>query len=867
MSSSSNLPFERLRGRENYGVWRIGAKAHLVTKGLFDEMKKDVADLKEDTAKRSNEKCLAELTLLMDSSVYTYIEDCKTAKEAWNALAKAFEDSGAVRKVTLLKQWITLKLSDFESMQDYVNECLILRSRVKSAGFEIDEKVAGSIMLCGLPDSFKSLVMGVEAKSDDITVDYVKNILLQEIDFRGGGETAMAVKNRKSGKNKPHKSVKCYDCQGNHYRNKCPLRKKNGSNDGEKSNVVLYSAFMTRGNSSNHNWIIDSGATAHMTYNKTILTDKVRAENSDVKVANNERLSIECVGKVKQKINNDGQMNEIVLENVQYIPDICENLLSVSQIVKKGNKVLFDINGVKIFDSNKKVVATGSLVDNMFKLNVVRDNYALSAKCDIDMFNLWHRRLGHASVGKLNILLHTNMSPNDLKCVVCCEGKQSRKPFVSNEKTARSLLELVHTDVCGPITPRSIGGARYFIIFIDDYSKKVFVYVMKSKSEAVSKFINFKNFVENQTGSSLKILRSDGGKEYDNNNMNKFCADNGIKYEKTAPYSPQQNGVAERTNRTIIEKVRCMLFDTHMSKGFWAEAVFSAVQIINVLPNSSIENKIPNELWYGKKCDVSNFKVFGAKAMVMIPYEKRKKLDKKSIECVFLRNADDAKAYRLYNKKTKKTVVSRDVVFFENECDRVNDIPSEYQPFIESTEEACEEIADSGGIDGNTLNESEIENTVVNGNTTNNSEIDDTFLDATMSGENDEPNANSTIVSTSAAVNNENIESSIESQSIAESEVSTVDNERLDPTYTTRAQMPINPEPPRTRSNFPTSLLNLHVAFLATEPKTYKQAVECDENVKWIAAMKEEYQSLVKNNTWKLVDKPKDRNIVDNRWI
>lgn len=128
----AQLPIQRLKGRENFATWRVGAKAHLITKGVWPEMLVDVAAL-TDAAKRSaNERALAELTLLLDSSVYSYIEDCKTAKEAWNALMKTFEDSGVVRKVSLLKQWISLKLSDHESMQDYDKEKKPKRSLYKS---------------------------------------------------------------------------------------------------------------------------------------------------------------------------------------------------------------------------------------------------------------------------------------------------------------------------------------------------------------------------------------------------------------------------------------------------------------------------------------------------------------------------------------------------------------------------------------------------------------------------------------------------------------------------------------------------------------------------------------------------------------
>lgn len=193
------------------------------------------------------------------------------------------------------------------------------------------------------------------------------------------------------------------------------------------------------------------------------------------------------------------------------------------------------------------------------------------------------------------------MKTSDFKCVTCVEGKQTRKSFISEGSRAKDLLELIHSDVCGPISPQSIGGAKYFVTFIDDYSKKVFVYTMKAKSEVYSKVVNYKNFAEKQLNKSIKTLRNDGGMEYMNKQMHVFLSKNGIKHEKGATYPPQQNGVSERMDRTLIERLRCLLFEANMTKGFWAEAIFAAVEIINVLPKSSIGNKSPDELWFGKK--------------------------------------------------------------------------------------------------------------------------------------------------------------------------------------------------------------------------------------------------------------------------
>lgn len=136
--------------------------------------------------------------------------------------------------------------------------------------------------------------------------------------------------------------------------------------------------------------------------------------------------------------------------------------------------------------------------------------------------------------------------------------------------------------------------------------------------------MQFKTFAETQLNKKIKILRSDNGTEYINNVFEKYQIAQGFKHEKSAPYSVQQNGLAERMNRTIIEKVRCMLIEANMTKGFWAEAVHAAADIINILPNRANGNRSPDEVWFKKKPSIEMFRVFGCKTMVMVPKEKEK---------------------------------------------------------------------------------------------------------------------------------------------------------------------------------------------------------------------------------------------------
>lgn len=235
--------FERLRGRENFSEWKVGARAYLTSKGHYNDCITSLAESANATQKTANERALAELTLLLDPSLYSYIWDAKQAKEAWDSLIAVFEDKGAIRKVSLLKQWISLKSDDCSSVHDYVNKNVAVRAKVKNAGFNISDEIAGCILLCGLSEKYDPLIMSMEAK-DTITLDSVKNMLLQTVDINSSSENAMSVKKiaKKSKKGKKErKPVKCYECDGPHFKNKCPNLNRGRS---EKSDIVLYASLV-----------------------------------------------------------------------------------------------------------------------------------------------------------------------------------------------------------------------------------------------------------------------------------------------------------------------------------------------------------------------------------------------------------------------------------------------------------------------------------------------------------------------------------------------------------------------------------------------------------------------------------------------
>lgn len=202
--NSQHLAFERLKGRENFAEWKTGAKAYLISRGHWDSITTKLAEDATPAVKLANRKALAEMTLLLEPTLYSYIEEIVEAKDAWDSLLKIFEDKGAARKATLLKQWISLKSNDCSSIYEYVNKSVSLRAKVKTAGFEIAEEIAGSILLCGLSE--KPLIMSMEVK-EDLTLDHVKNTLLQSVDS-DGGESATALSAQKQNKKKFNKNKK-----------------------------------------------------------------------------------------------------------------------------------------------------------------------------------------------------------------------------------------------------------------------------------------------------------------------------------------------------------------------------------------------------------------------------------------------------------------------------------------------------------------------------------------------------------------------------------------------------------------------------------------------------------------------------------
>ena len=379
-------------------------------------------------------------------------------------------------------------------------------------------------------------------------------------------------------------------------------------------------ALFTKSNTRDH-WILDSGTTCHMC-NKKGLFSHFEALQTPLKVTLGDGRNLQAIGHGKVALLTNlphNQVKKCTLHDVLLVPDLAYNLLNIPSGSKRGKETKFSEMTCEIRDSMSKVIATGHREGSLYYLD--HDGPIHQACMSSDQRGskgtTWHRRFGHLGTQSLQELVKRKMVKGldfDLKqelsfCESCVQGKSHRLPFQQSEKRTNHPLELIHSDVCGKIGTKSLGGGEYFVTFLDDHTRYVWVYILKQKSEVFRCFREWKALVEKSSGRKIKIFRSDNGGEYTSTEFGTYLTKEGIKQELTIPHSPQQNGAAERLNRTLIEGVRTMLADSKLPHRFWAEALSTCVYLRNRSPTKVLEGITPYEAWSGVKPDVSLLRV------------------------------------------------------------------------------------------------------------------------------------------------------------------------------------------------------------------------------------------------------------------
>ena len=324
-------------------------------------------------------------------------------------------------------------------------------------------------------------------------------------------------------------------------------------------------------------WIIDSACTSHMTFDRSSFVSYEELTNTSVEMGTKDRTRIAGRGNIVVDIDVEGRATKCVLKDVLHVPEFEYSLISVNTVDVQGVSTLFENRRCHMF-KNKKTLLTGTLKGSLYILDEAKvgssskdtPNVAALSKDHMPPLYLWHERLAHVNkqgivnMARNNVVegLKLSWTKDDRVCRSCVVGKIPRSliPKSRSSERATELLELVHSDVCGPMQVPSLGGARYFVSFIDDHSEWATVFTMRRKSEVFDKYKTFEHFAQRQTGRKVRTLRTDRGGEYMSKEFDEHLTENGIAHQFSTVESPFQNGVSERLNRTLMDLVRSMLF-------------------------------------------------------------------------------------------------------------------------------------------------------------------------------------------------------------------------------------------------------------------------------------------------------------------
>lgn len=903
---------------DNYGSWSFTMEAYLKMEKVWDVIVKEKEELigLEPQDRNQVEAYKVELDKYLDRqekaynlivlnctvSQHVHIKNTRLGSEAWNLLKDHHQPNTLNCQLRIMKRLFRKELQQGASMKDHLDEMMEMFTSLDNYGTDFKENIRVAILLTSLNEDYDNLVSGIEAWSaSSRTLSNISKKLIEEwerkmdveqkkshtkhggMDKYGSGTSAMARYTGTVPKG-DHAFAKrggftCHYCgEPGHFRFECPKKKidlrtvieqkkadanKKNSNSGEMySSAVLFK--LNQVETLSRNWLVDSGASCHMSANNELFNDMNESPIQEVFIGNGDPIVVKGVGDVSLRISNLDTRKTYTVRDTLYVPSLVDNLLSVSKMDQKGMTVKFEDSSCYVRTKGEKYFKIASLENGVYRViaDMEQVKTVIVEEDDQLCVHQWHLKLAHRNLYDIKkmherkLISMKNCEHSDI-CEDCIKGKMSRKPFPKTATPTEEALDCIVSDVCGPLSTQSIGANKYFVTFIDLYSKYGEVRFIKKKSEVTRVTINFINKLKTQMGRKPKILRTDRGLEYLNTELQNFLEKEGIQTQCTVGYAPEQNGVAERKNRTLMEAARSMLSSASLPKQFWAEAVDTANYVLNRIPDKAT-GITPYEKFLKKKPRLDQFHEFGEDVYVMIPHEKRRKLDNKAVKMKFIGYDNAAKGFRLTDENYK-IHINREVTF----CGTNNE-------FKRKGTGRNVELNDRSQLSVNTHPEED-------------DDEDSWWFGVVNSGgssvhENQEQNPNSN--------QEQNLNSNQEQH---EDPFFGFENENEDvsmeePFFGFEDEQEIDQQPEivqfhelrrSTRSNFgvkPRHLNDYQLNMVQErndlfEPKNYEEAMTCKNSQKWLEAMLEELRSIEDNDTWKKLQLPPGRKAIGCKWV
>lgn len=887
---------------ERYSSWKLRVRALLSELGAIKVIDEDKPQKEDNEWNKCEHVAKSVIIEYLADSFLCFAKPGDSAKDIFKSLDSIYERKSIATQLALRKKLLGLKLSGDTTLVKHFTVFDDLIAELMAAGAKLDEADKVAHLLLSLPPSYNGVITAIETLSEDnLTLSFVKTRLFDEevkllnenrdtsakVLFaekkteykqnRNFNKLRLTNKYKKQNLKKRQNDQKCFHCgRKGHLIKNCFYYKRNMNNKEKKQSAVQdnqatsYSAstsgiaFMVGNYSKDYqkygdeiSFILDSGATDHIINRDDIYkfsevlkdTRKIGVAKNDVYIEATKRGTIDV-------ITNTGI--SLTLLNVLYCPEAPHSILSVSRMIEAGLIVKFKVTGAEVIYGGKMIMK-GNACNTLQKiqLKISRKSQCSVAKIHREAsgnYKLWHKRLGH--IGKSKFLeIKTkkmfndserldNVMPDDNLCESCIYGKQARLPFQrhKNKVHIQRPLYVVHSDVCGPISPQTYDDKNYFAIFIDEYTHYCVSYLIKNKSDVFAIFKDFVSKSEARFNSKLVYLYCDNGGEYLSNEMKEFCVEKGISFHLTVPRTPQLNGVAERMNRTITEKARAMISDSGLDKFFWGEAVLTATYLINISPTKAlIQNKTPFELWHGKKPELKNLKVFGATVYVHNKL-RQTKFDDRSWKGILV--GYEPNGYKVWDMDKRKCVVVRDVIIDETNFKESRPKSGSEKVNSEFNDQRCNDIENrsveshkSDVVKSDNSQKSDRQKS--DGVNVENTEFESVNLD-----QESKKSVRETDVLDSSLGHKRQASPELRRSCRIKEKPAIAYNEEEIEDYLLCAQS-----------------LNLEI------PKTYQEMKSSVNRVKWEQAVRDEINSLEINETWTLVQKPEKKNIIECKWV
>nr|KYP50444.1 Retrovirus-related Pol polyprotein from transposon TNT 1-94 [Cajanus cajan] len=813
----------------------------------------------------------------MTQEVATQLLHCETSQQIWED-AQSLAGAHTRSRITFLKTEFHRTRKGGLKMEEYLTKMKEIADDLALAGSSVSTMDLVTQTLAGLDNEYNPIVVQLSDKEHLTWVEMQAQLLtyenrLEQINNQsnltlnpssnistilynrrgksnafGGGRGGQINRGARGGRGRGRATkdrIVCQVCcKPGHAASHCYHRfNKNyiGQNSDEqksekdKEQNYNFNAYVASPSTvEDLDWYFDSGASNHVTYDQ----NKVQEVNENdgksfLTVGNGANLKIIACG----DSSLDTQQKSLNLKDILYVPKITKNLLSISKLTF-DNDIYVEFHDVACFVKDKltgRILLEGKIKDGLYQLPGGSTSTNKRPHVFFSIKETWHRKLGHPNSKVLNEVMklcNIEASPceNFEFCEACQFGKAHNLPFQNSVSCAKEPLDLVHSDVWGPAPISSVSGFKYYVLFLDDWSRFTWIYPLKQKSDVFQAFIQFRNLVENQFNKRIKTLQCDGGGEF--KSLSKVLIKTGIQLRESCPYTSAQNGRAERKHRHVVESGLTLLAQAKMPLHYWWEAFSTAVFLINRLPTQVIKNKSPYQQLFDKNPDYTAMKTFGCACYPCLKPYNQHKLQFHTTKCVFLGYSGSHKGYKCLNS-TGRIFISRHVVFNEH-----------HFPFHDgflNTRKPAEIITDPTSLlfpisptGSNVANEEQRLHT-------NNNSSSNTKSKHQVEQAENQNTIDATISQNTFA--NSRIENNIES----------INQHQM----TTRSKMGIiKPKKPYVGA--------VEKTLEEQEPETTYEALE---NPEWKKAMIAEFKALMMNKTWTLVPYQGQKNIIDCKWV